>query len=81
MKKRIVYSCENTESDGVREIQIAMTMAVPGCGMSQVLKSDVEQKLSSLPTVNQVRVEIVFDPPWTMQRMSEATRLLLGLDY
>jgi metal-sulfur cluster biosynthetic enzyme len=31
--------------------------------MSQVLNSDVEQKLSSLPTVNQVRVEIVFDPP------------------
>jgi AhpD family alkylhydroperoxidase len=35
----------------------------PGFGMSQVLNSDVEQKLSSLPTVNQVRVEIVFDPP------------------
>ena len=63
MKKRIVYSCENTESDGVREIQIAMTMSVPGCGMSQVLKPDVERKRSSLPTVRQVRVQVVFDPP------------------
>ncbi len=49
--------------------------------MSQVLKSDVEQKLSSLRNVRQVHIEIVFDPPWTMQRMSEATRLQLGLDY
>lgn len=77
----LVYSCKITESDGIHDIQIAMTMTAPGCGMSQVLKSDVERKLSSLPTVNQVQVEIVFDPPWTMQRMSEATRLQLGLDY
>jgi len=54
---------------------------VPGCGMSQVLKSDVERKLSSLPTVRQIHVEIVFDPLRTMQRMSEATHLQLGLNY
>jgi len=58
-----------------------MTMTVPGCGMSQVLKSDVERKLSSLPTVRQIHVEIVFDPLRTMQRMSEATHLQLGLNY
>jgi metal-sulfur cluster biosynthetic enzyme len=81
MKKRIVYSCENTESDGVREIQIAMTMSVPGCGMSQVLKPDVERKRSSLPTVRQVRVQVVFDPPRATQRMAEAIHLQLGLNY
>lgn len=77
----LVYSCEITEKNGARDIQIAMTLTAPGCGMSQVLKSDVEGKLSSLPTVRQVHVEIVFDPPWTMQRMSQASRLQLGLDY
>ena len=77
----LVYSCEICEDGGAHDIQIAMTITAPGCGMSQVLKSDVEGKLSSLPTVRQVLVEIVFDPPWTMQRMSEATRLQLGLDY
>lgn len=77
----LVYSCDITEKNGAREIYVAMTMTAPGCGMSQVLKSDVERKLSNLPTVRQVNVEIVFDPPWTMQRMSEATRLQLGLDY
>jgi metal-sulfur cluster biosynthetic enzyme len=68
-------------SGAVAARQSPLTMTAPGCGMSQVLNSDVEQKLSSLPTVNQVRVEIVFDPPWTMQWMSDATRLQLGLDY
>lgn len=77
----LVYSCEITEENGARNIHIAMTMTAPGCGMSQVIKSVVERKLSGLPTVRQVQVDIVFDPPWTMQRMSEAARLQLGLDY
>jgi metal-sulfur cluster biosynthetic enzyme len=54
---------------------------VPGCGMSQVLKPDVERKRSSLPTVRQVRVQVVFDPPRATQRMAEATHLQLGLNY
>lgn len=77
----LVYSCEISENNSARDIHIAMTMTAPGCGMSEVLKSDVERKLSILPTIRQVDVEIVFDPPWTIQRMSEATRLQLGLDY
>lgn len=76
----LVYSCEITEHNGARNIQIAMTLTAPGCGMSEVLKSDVERRLSALPTVREVNVDVVFDPPWTMQRMSEATRLQLGLD-
>lgn len=77
----LIYSCEITEDNGAHDIYIAMTMTAPGCGMSEVLKSDVGRRLSGLPTVRQVNVDVVFDPPWTMQRMSEATRLQLGLDY
>lgn len=76
----LVYSCEIAEQDGGRKIDIAMSLTAPGCGMGEVLKSDVEQKLSGLPTVKTVHVEIVFDPPWDPSRMSEATRLQLGLD-
>ncbi len=76
----LVYSCEITENNGARKIDIAMTMTAPGCGMGDVLRSDIERRLSSLPTVEQVHVEIVFDPPWTPRLMSEATRLQLGLD-
>lgn len=77
----LVYSCDISEKDGEHYINITMSMTAPGCGMGDVLKSDLEQKLSGLPTVKDVRVEIVFDPPWSPRLMSEATRLQLGLDY
>ena len=57
-----------------------MSMTAPGCGMANVLKADVENKLSRLPTVKEVSVEVVFDPPWNPGRMSEAAKLQLGLD-
>lgn len=76
----LVYSCLITESDGAHKINITMSMTAPGCGMGDVLKSDIERKLSALPTVSEVHVEIVFDPPWSPRFMSEATRLQLGLD-
>jgi probable FeS assembly SUF system protein SufT len=77
----LVYSCAIKEKDSGHNIDITMSMTAPGCGMGDVLKSDIEQKLSALPTVNQVHVEVVFDPVWNPQMMSEATRLQLGLDY
>jgi metal-sulfur cluster biosynthetic enzyme len=55
-------------------------MTAPGCGMGNVLKADVESKLARLPDVKEVHVEIVFDPPWGPDRMSEAARLQLGFD-
>lgn len=76
----LVYSCEITPMDGGRWIEITMSMTAPGCGMGDVLRSDIERKLSSLPTVKGVRVEVVFDPPWHPGLMSAATRLQLGLD-
>lgn len=76
----LVYTCLITEIDGGHKIDITMSMTAPGCGMGDVLKSDIEQKLTSLPTVSEVNVEVVFDPVWSPALMSEATRLQLGLD-
>lgn len=76
----LVYTCVITEIEGGRKIDITMSMTAPGCGMGDVLKSDIEQKLNPLPTVKEVHVEVVFDPAWNPHMMSEATRLQLGLD-
>ena len=77
----LVYSCAITPGEqGGKTVDISMAMTAPGCGMSNVLKSDVEGKLRQLPEVMEARVEIVFDPPWNPSRMSEAARLQLGLD-
>jgi metal-sulfur cluster biosynthetic enzyme len=61
-----------------KRIDIQMSMTAPGCGMGNVLKADVEGKLARLPSVKQVNVEVVLDPPWDQSRMSEAARLQLG---
>lgn len=75
----LIYSCKILPfEESSRKIDIQMSMTAPGCGMGNVLKADVESRLSRLPTVKQVQVEVVFDPPWDMSRMSEAARLQLG---
>jgi probable FeS assembly SUF system protein SufT len=77
----LVYGCDVAALDeGGRKLDLRMSMTAPGCGMGNVLKTDVESKLSRLPEVKQVNVEIVFDPPWTPARMSEAAKLQLGMD-
>ena len=76
----LVYRCEElTLPDGRRRIEIDMTMTAPGCGMGDVLSGDVLRSVGALPGVDDVEVSLVWDPPWSMQRMSEATRLELGL--
>lgn len=76
----LVYVCEVTPlPDGGHEILVLMTLTAPGCGMGDVMKQEIEGKLAELPGVERVCVEIVFDPPWTPSRMTEAARLQLGL--
>jgi len=77
----LIYSCDVTErEDGGKKIDVRMSMTAPGCGMGNVLRADVENKLSRLPEVKEVNVQVVFDPPWHSGLMSEAARLQLGLD-
>jgi len=77
----LIYSCVITPLEqGGRRIDVQMSMTAPGCGMGNVLKADVESKLAGLPEVKEVRVEVVFDPPWNPGRMSEAAKLQLGFD-
>jgi len=78
----LIYSCEITSApdSAGKKIEIKMSMTAPGCGMANVLKTDVERKLGQLPEVKSVQVEVVFDPPWNPGRMSEAAKLQLGLD-
>lgn len=77
----LIYGCEIGEAEGGgKKIDVQMSLTAPGCGMSDVLKADVEQKLRRLPEVKDVRVEVVFDPPWSPARMTEAAKLQLGFD-
>jgi probable FeS assembly SUF system protein SufT len=76
----LIYDCHIAPIAEGNKIDIKMTMTAPGCGMADVLKSDIQRKISDLPTVKELNVEVVFDPPWNPTKMSEAARLQLGLD-
>jgi probable FeS assembly SUF system protein SufT len=77
----LIYACTIADIEtGGKKIDIEMSMTAPGCGMGNVLKADVESKLARLPEIKDVRVEVVFDPPWNPSRMSEAAKLKLGFD-
>lgn len=76
----LIYACDIKDVEGGKRIEVKMSMTAPGCGMGDILRGDVYNKLSRLPGVKQVQVDIVFDPPWNPRMMSEAARLKLGLD-
>ncbi len=77
----LVYSCDIAPLEqGGNSVHIKMSMTAPGCGMGNVLKADVESKLSRLPSIKEVHVEVVFDPPWHPGLMSDAAKLQLGFD-
>ncbi len=62
-----------------RDVTIRMTLTTPACPVARALPGQVEQRVRAIPDVGQVRVELVWDPPWTRDRLSPAARLQLGL--
>ncbi len=75
----LVYLCavEPLPEGGHRAV-IRMTLTAPGCGIGPVLVEDVRSKVSAIPGVGDVDLELVFDPPWDPSMMSEAAKLQLG---
>ena len=61
-------------------VHVRMTLTTPMCPVAGSLPGDVERKLRGVPPVSAVKVDLVWDPPWDKDRMSEAAKLQLGLD-
>ena len=77
----LVYSCAILPFDEHNyKVAVKMSLTAPGCGMADVLRADVQNKIARLPNVKEVFVEVVTDPPWNPGRMSEAAKLQLGFD-
>lgn len=64
-----------------KTVLIDMTLTAPGCGMGPVLVSDVKYRVAKVPNVKDVKVELVFDPPWSREMMSEEAQLEAGLFF
>ncbi|CAD6880247.1 PaaD-like protein (DUF59) involved in Fe-S cluster assembly [Methylomonas albis] len=76
----LVYHCSaSPNASGGNDVHIQMTLTAPGCGMGPVIQSDVEKCVRALPGVSSVDVEVVLDPPWSREMMSEVAQVQLGL--
>jgi len=76
----LVYDCQVEDlPDGLRRVTVKMTLTAPGCGMGDILADDVRRRIEGLARVSEADVEVVFDPQWNMDMMTEAARLQLGL--
>ena len=73
----LIYDCTGDESGNVA---LRMTLTAPNCPVAGTLPGDVERAARAVPGVTGVKLELVFDPPWTKDRMSEAAKLALGLE-
>jgi FeS assembly SUF system protein len=67
------------EIDDDRNIEVDMTLTAPGCPVAGEMPGWVENAVSSVPGVGQVKVKLVFDPPWDTTRMSDEARLALNM--
>ena len=75
----LISSCDITGDGDKRQVHVDMTLTAPGCGMGEILVEDVREKIAVIPTVSEVHVDLVFDPPWNQEMMSDAARLEAGL--
>lgn len=75
----LIYKVVVDQSD--KSVAIDMTLTAPACGMGPVLVGDVEYRVAQVPNVEKVKVELVFDPPWSRDMMSEEAQLETGMFY
>ncbi|MCS1409391.1 MAG: hypothetical protein M2R45_02572 [Verrucomicrobia subdivision 3 bacterium] len=66
--------------NGKFKVFVKMTLTAPGCGMGEVIANDAQQKILTIPAVDDAIVEIVWDPPWHQSMITEQGRLALGLE-
>tara|TARA_Y100000590_G_scaffold465959_1_gene639809 strand:- start:1465 stop:2001 length:537 start_codon:yes stop_codon:yes gene_type:complete len=76
----LVYDLKSSKNkSGKYNINIKMTLTAPGCGMGPVIAQDVETKVLGISFVNDVLVEVVWDPLWNQEMMTEEAKLKLGM--
>ena len=77
----LVYRCEVLpgQEEGRFRIEVDMTLTAPGCGMGTFIAEEARTKLMSIPSVESVSVDLVWDPPWSREMISEHGKLELGL--
>ncbi len=75
----LIYNCKLTKFKKGTKVDIQMTLTAPGCGMGPIITAEAQQKVQGIPGVNEVNVELVWEPLWNREMMSETALLQLGI--
>jgi probable FeS assembly SUF system protein SufT len=76
----LVYDCRlSKKDDGGTKVDVKMTLTAPGCGMGPAIAHDAQSKILSIDGVDEADVQLVWDPPWNQNMISEAGRMKLGM--
>ncbi|HEY6070375.1 MAG TPA: putative Fe-S cluster assembly protein SufT [Chthoniobacterales bacterium] len=76
----LVYDCRLTKTEtGGTKVEVKMTLTAPGCGMGPAIAHDAQSKILSIDGVDEADVQLVWDPPWNQNMISEAGRMKLGM--
>jgi probable FeS assembly SUF system protein SufT len=76
----LVYDCQLKKGDnGGTKVEVKMTLTAPRCGMGPAIAHDAQSKIMSIEGVDEAQVDLVWDPPWNQNMISEAGRMKLGM--
>jgi len=75
----LVYDCRVLEEEGKKQASVKMTLTAPGCGMGPTIAADAENKIRQISQIEAANVELVWDPPWTQDMISEQGKMKLGM--
>ena len=75
----LIYGLNISDTDEEKNVNIKMTLTAPGCGMGPMIAGEVERKVKGIEGIEDVLVELVWEPQWNRDMMSEAAQLELGM--
>ncbi len=75
----LVYDCSVTGEEGEYEVAVKMTLTAPGCGMGPTIAADAQSKIMMLEGIKDAQVELVWEPLWNQEMISEEGKMKLGM--
>ncbi len=75
----LVYDCDIQDVEGKKFVSVKMTLTAPGCGMGPTIAADAQGKITSLEGIQEAKVDLVWDPPWNQDMISEEGKMKLGM--
>ena len=75
----LVYDCQLLEEENKTNVEIKMTLTAPGCGMGPTIAADAQSKILTIEEIDNANVDLVWDPPWNQDMISEEGKMKLGM--